>query len=405
VKRLFLAVLVALLIAAALAAAIAYDPGYVLIAFGPYTLETTAWVGVALLLLILLAMYLVILVLHRSVRQGSVIGRWRASWNERRGRQLTQRGLLAYVEGHFERARVMLDRAANRAEMPVINYLLAARAASAQGEHKSAELYLLRAQRSGEEELAVALTQAELLLRRGHAQEALVVLTPLRNRASKHPYVLKLLQETYNALHDWPNALQLLPQLRRNKLLTREQAASLEKTISINLLNELAAQGQLEKLRQHWQQVPRNLERDTDVVAAYSEGLAALGAGAEAEQLVRQQLKREWSTALVALYGTIAGGDPARQLAYGEQWLQQHSNSAELLLCLGRLALRNQLWGKARDYFESSLKLAETPQTYAELGRLLAQLGQHERSSSYYERGLLVSIENKNQAVVDTRLR
>ena len=67
------------------------------------------------------------------------------------------------------------------------------------------------------------------------------------------------------------------------------------------------------------------------------------------------------------------------------------------------MALRNQLWGKARDYFESSFKLLETPQAYVELGRLLAQLGQHERSSGYYERGLLVSLENKNLALADIR--
>ncbi|HSB97453.1 MAG TPA: heme biosynthesis HemY N-terminal domain-containing protein [Spongiibacteraceae bacterium] len=401
-KRLFLAVLAALLLAAALAAAIAYDPGYILIAFGAYTLETTVWVGVALVLLILVVMYLVILLLHRSVRQGSVIGRWRAGWNERRSRQLTQRGLLAYVEGHFERARVMLDRAAARAESPVVNYLLAARAAHAQGEDKLCELYLLRAQRSGEDDLAVAVTRADLQLQRGQLQEALATLAPLRQRAAKHPQILKLLQDIYTALRDWQNVLELLPQLRRHKILTREQAASFEKSATINLFNELAAQRQLEKLRQHWQQVPRQLERDAEVVGAYARGLAALDAGAEAEQQVRQQLKREWSTQLVAIYGTLAGSDPARQLAYAEQWLQQHLSSAELLLCLGRLALRNQLWGKARDYFESSLKITETPQAYAELGRLLAQLGQHERSSGYYERGLLVSLENKNLVLANS---
>src|SRR5690606_14650976 len=57
-KRLFIAALLTLLLAAALAAAIQYDPGYVLIAFGGYTLETTVWVGLGLFLLILLAMYL-----------------------------------------------------------------------------------------------------------------------------------------------------------------------------------------------------------------------------------------------------------------------------------------------------------------------------------------------------------
>ncbi len=403
-KRLFIAVLAVLLIAAALAAAIAYDPGYILIAFGPYTLETTVWIGIALLLLILAAMYLIILVLHRSVRHGSGLGRWRANWNERRGRQLTQRGVLAYLEGHFERARVMLDRAAPRAETPVINYLLAARAASAQGDYKMSEMYLLRARRNGEDDLAVALTQAELQLQRGHAQQALATLEPLRKQAAKHPYVLKLLQETYTALRDWPNVLQLLPQLLRQKVLTREQVAMLETSATIRLFDELSAAKNGESLRRYWQQLPRNVERQVGVVASYARGLVAIGAATEAEQILRQQLKREWSTELVALYGTVAGADPARQLAHGEQWLQQHASDATLLLCLGRLALRNQLWGKARDYFESSLKLAENPQTYAELGRLLAQLGQHQRSSEYYARGLTAYVQDSaapNNAVGD----
>jgi HemY protein len=388
VKRLFIAVLAVLLIAAALAAAIAYDPGYVLIAFGPYTLETTVWIGVALLLLILVAMYTIILLLHRSVRQGSMIGRWRAGWNERRGRQLTQRGLLAYVESHFERARVMLERGAPRAESPVVNYLLAARAAHAQGEDKLCELYLLRAQRSGEDDLAVALTRAELQLRGGRPQEALATLAPLRLSAAKHPQVFKLLQESYVALRDWSNVLELLPQLRRLKVLAREQAAALEAQATVALFDELRAQRQLENLRLRWQQLPRALERNADIVALYARGLAELGAATEAEQILRQQLKREWNEPLVALYGSVAGSDPARQLAHAEQWLAQHSGSAALQLCLGRLAVRNELWGKARDYFETSLNLADDPQACAELGQLLARLGQHERSSQYYARGL-----------------
>jgi HemY protein len=388
VKTLFIAVLVVLLIAAALAAAIAYDPGYVLIAFGPYTLETTVWVGVALVLLILVAMYTIILLLHRSVRQGSMIGRWRAGWNERRGRQLTQRGLLAYVDSHFERSRVMLERGAPRAESPVVNYLLAARAASAQGEDKLCELYLLRAQRSGEDDLAVALTRAEFQLRAGRPQEALATLAPLQQNAAKHPQVLKLSQESYTALRDWSHVLQLLPQLRRHKVLTREQVAALELRATVALFEELRAQCQLENLRLRWQQLPRALERNDAIVAQYTGALAELGAGPEAEQILRQHLKREWSEPLVALYGSVVGSDAARQLAQAEQWLQQHAGSAALQLCLGRLAVRNELWGKARDYFEASLNLAEDPQACAELGQLLARLGQHERSSQYYARGL-----------------
>ncbi len=391
-KRLFIAVLATLLLAAVLAAAIAYDPGYVLIAFGNYTLETTVWVAVALLLVILLAMYGAILILHRSVRQGSIFSRWRNNWSERRGRQLTQRGLLAYLEGNFERARVVLDRGAHRTEVPAINYLLAARASAAHGEYKMAELYLLRAQRSDDgTDFAVAVTAAELQLRQGKWQEALAALTRLRNQATKHPYVLKLLQDVYTSLRDWENVIDLLPQLRKAKLVSREASNDIEARAIAAWFDDAAKQKQIEKMRARWQSLPRALERDARVIAAYTRGLIELGGGEEAEILLRNFLRRHWSDELIELYSRAEGSDASRQFSHAENWLREHGSSATLLLCLGRLAVRNQLWGKARDYFEQSLQHENKPETCVELARLLARLGQHERSAEYFERAVVVS--------------
>ncbi|HET8711602.1 MAG TPA: heme biosynthesis HemY N-terminal domain-containing protein, partial [Spongiibacteraceae bacterium] len=356
---------------------------------GNYTLETTVWVGVALLLAILIAMYGAILLLHRSVRQGNLFSRWRSNWNERRGRQLTQRGLLAYLEGNFERARVVLDRGANRSEIPSINYLLAARASAAHGEYKLAEQYLLRAQRNDDgTDFAVAVTAAELQLRQGRLQDALASLNRLRKQAEKHPYVLKLLQDTYTGLRDWENLIALLPQLRKAKLITREAADDLEARATASWFDDLAAQKQVEKMRGRWQSLSRAVSRDSGVVTAYARGLIALRAGDEAEPIIRAQLKREWNEPLITLYGKAETSDASRQLAQAEQWQRDKGNSAVLLLCLGRLAVRNQQWGKARDYFEQSLHLADNPETDAELARLLARLGQHERSAECFERAL-----------------
>ncbi len=389
-KRLFIAVIATLLFAAALAAAITSDPGYVLIAFGNYTLETSVWVGIALVLVILLAMYLLILIIHRGVRQGNLFSRWQSDWHDRRGRQLTQRGLLAYLEGNFDRARVVLDRAAARAELPALNYVLAARAAAAQGEHQIAEQYLQRAQRSEDHtEFAIALTRAELNLRQGKLQDALLVLTRIRNHAAKHPYILHLLRDTYTALRDWPNLLLLLPQLRKHKVMSKEAAAELEVRTTANLLDELVEKKQIETMRQAWRDASRAVTQDSRAVASYARGLLALGVGAEAETLLRSQLKREQSAELIGLYGKAAAAEPARQLTQVEQWLRENGGSAPLYLCAGRIAMRNELWGKARDYFEQSLKQQATPEAYAELGNLLAHIGQYERSSEDFARGLL----------------
>ncbi|MEL7399893.1 MAG: metal-dependent phosphohydrolase, partial [Pseudomonadota bacterium] len=107
------------------------------------------------------------------------------------------------------------------------------------------------------------------------------------------------------------------------------------------------------------------------------------------ELLLRKNLQRNWDDRLIERYGIVEGRDTNRQLLEAESWLKERPGNAQLLLTLGRLALRNQLWGKARDYFASSLKIKGSAGAYAEMARLLAHLGEHEKSTEYYQRGLL----------------
>lgn len=387
-KRLFLAVLTTLLIAAALAAAISSDSGYVLIAFGNYTLETTAWVGLALLLAILVAMYILVLLLHGSWRHGSALARWRGDRSNRQSRRQTARGLLAFSEGQFARALHLLDRASNKAEDPVLNHLMAARASAALNDDEQTQHYLHRAERSGAHPLAVALTQAELLLQQGQFDAATAALQRVRREGRRNPLLLRLLQQSLLGQGNWSELLQLLPDLRRYHALTDADCDALETRIATGLL----ADSDADALQQRWSSLPKATQRRSNTVYVYAGALLQAGAAATAEACLRAQLKRDWSDALVDLYGRCAGDNPGQQLATAESWLPQHADNAILLRCLGRLALRNQLWGKARDYFESSLRLDKSPETSAELGRLLAHLGQSQRSADFFESGLLASI-------------
>ena len=52
---------------------------------------------------------------------------------------------------------------------------------------------------------------------------------------------------------------------------------------------------------------------------------------------------------------------------------------------------RDKLWGKARDYFESSYRVQRSPEICAELGRLLSGLGEPKVAAAYYREGLLLS--------------
>ena len=119
--------------------------------------------------------------------------------------------------------------------------------------------------------------------------------------------------------------------------------------------------------------------------------LVADGQNAAAEKVILRGLKQQWDSGLVRQYGYVEGEQPARQLAQAESWLQAHPEDPQLLLCLGRLCAREQLWGKARDYFESSYRLEHTPEICAELGRLLVALGEPKVAAAYNREGLQLS--------------
>lgn len=121
---------------------------------------------------------------------------------------------------------------------------------------------------------------------------------------------------------------------------------------------------------------------------AYADQLRRLGAEAQAEEVLRSALKREYNSHLARLYGLVRGTDPLKQLQAAEGWLKHHPADPSLLLSLGRICLQGRLWGKARDYLESSLRMERNPETCAELARLLGQLGETDRSNQLFQEGL-----------------
>ncbi len=306
----------------------------------------------------------------------------------RRVRLASEQGMLDLAEGRWARAQRQLTRAAEADSQPLMYYLGAARAASKLGDHEQSDALLERAlNKQPQAELAIALTHAELQRKRGDTDAALQTLQVMRERHPGHHLVLRQLQRLYLQRQDWSALLGLLPELRKEKALPAAELDELERETWRGRLAAagLAGQGHgetaLQPLTQAWQQLSAPLRQEPELIATYVEQLRRLGAQEEAEEVLRSALKRGYDSRLARFYGVLRGADPARQLQTAELWLKQHPQDPALLLSLGRLCLQNQLWGKARDYFETSLKIERHPETCAELARLLAQLGELERSN------------------------
>ena len=78
----------------------------------------------------------------------------------------------------------------------------------------------------------------------------------------------------------------------------------------------------------------------------------------------------------------------AKQLKFAESLLSGHAKEPVLLLTLGRLSVRNKLWGKARTYLEESIEINPLPEAYRTLASVLDELGEHDAAMVQYQRGL-----------------
>ncbi|HYQ39039.1 MAG TPA: heme biosynthesis HemY N-terminal domain-containing protein [Pseudomonas sp.] len=386
-NRTFLLFLLAVFVAALLGLAIADQAGYVLIAYKGFRYESTLWVFLALAVGLWALLLGVRLVLGLMGASGRLVNPWSRRNRARRGQLAGQRGLLELAAGRWPHALRLLRRAAEQGQQPLVNYLAAAHAASELGEHATADDLLAEArEREPKAALAVDLARARLQLERGEREAAVATLGAIRERQPRHPYALKQLQQLYVELGDWAALLQLLPDLARQRLLKNNELEALEQRARAALL-ERAAQGEqpLPALQQAWQQLPKAQRQMPALVASYAGQLHRLGADAQAEEVLRGALRQAFDAQLIRLYGLVPGSDPARQLAGAEAWLKEQPQHAGLLLCLGRLALRNRLWGKARDYFERSLHLERSAEACGELARLLGRLGETERSHQLFQ--------------------
>ncbi|MCW7554990.1 heme biosynthesis protein HemY [Endozoicomonas gorgoniicola] len=378
------------------------DTGYVLIAYENMTFESTLW-GLCLMILLLVGVvWLVSGLVRMMFGATSFIYPFTAIAKQRHARKLSIRGFAEFTHGHWKKAEKLLVQAAEAGETPLLTYLAAARAAHEAGHHDACSDYLRRADHKAPgADLAIGITQAQIQLSAGQLEQALATIKRLHKKEPRHAFVLKLLKQVYCRLHDWQSLAALLPKLKRLKVIDDNEYRELElqsfealfEQASNNSRGAMTDDERAKPLQRIWNDLSFAQRKDPVILYRYASSLVQLGLEEKAAPILREHLPRCYSADLILLYGKIRSNDLKRQLLFTESLLKERPNDPDLLLSAGRLALRNELWGKAREYFEASLRFSKRADTYNELGRLLAHLGEHESSNRYFQDGLLLAAD------------
>lgn len=391
--RRFIWILIVLIFSVWLGLQVAKDPGLAFFSYRNWSVEMPLWFALLSFISVLMIFYLATRFFDQI---DTSIYRWKnwLKWRRKnKAYSKTNRGLIEILEGHWKNAEYYLKEGLAQSDAPLLNYLALAKSAHEQKAYDRRDSYLRKAHAAAPQaDVAIGLTQAHLQLSQGQLEQALATLNHLRSVAPKHAFVLKLLERVYVHLGDWKSLLKLLPDLYRAKIVTREQLSQLELKTYTELLKSASQQvDNLTAVYDVWQSIPRKLQAQPQLIYIYANQLMRYPDKAdEAEELIYKSLKKSWDKELVKLYGQLAITDAKKQLAHAENLLKRYDKQAVLLLTLGKLAVRCQLWGKARAYFEESLALELNRETYVECGKLFEQLGDADAALQCYRDGLML---------------
>ncbi len=384
--------LVALAVLAVLAAAFALSSktssSYALLVYPPYRLEMSLPFVAAAAVVAFVALYALVRVAGHTLRLPQKIRAFRVRRARTRARNAMDQAIGALFQGNYRRAEKFAALALKLQESPTLSAIVAARAAHAQRNFQARDSYLEAADTAAPEAGVLKLvTQVEFLLDGHRSQEALELLRRARALAPKNPALAKLEMRAHTLTGNWEQVLDSVSALVKLKEVDRDQLepvrmAALKEALKLKRHDSDA-------LKDHWKKLASSDRLDPGIAATAAGAFAALGMGEQARDIIERSLEKAWDVELAALYGEVTTEDTLRQIERAEGWLRQHPDDAALLLTLGKLCMRERLWGKAQSYTEASLALEPTREAHAAYAQLMERMGKPEQAMSYNRRRLI----------------
>lgn len=385
--KLLIGLLFILVAAVALSLVAGSNDGYVLIVQPPYRIEISLNLLVILLATGFFFLHGVLRLVQYTLNLPENVRNYKRDQRRKTAHASLLEGLHALVEGRYAKAEKAAANALELGEDAGLSALVAARAAHKMKLLGKRDYYLAEAERlAPEASLARLLTQTELLLDERLYAQALHVLQQLERIEPHHVPALKLLLKVHQRLGNWEQVLTVLSQLEKRGAIEPTHLQQVRYHAHQQLLERRA--GNSEELLAYWSKLPESDRLQTQLARVAARAFAEAGEGATAAKIVEMSLTRQWDSTLAALYGDCIGEDTVKQLQQAEFWLQSHHGDAGLLLSLGNLCIRQELWGKAQSYLEASLSVQPGSAAHLALARLLERMGDQEKAYRHYRLSL-----------------
>ena len=228
-----------LVLGAVLVNAISQDPGYLLVTWGDWQVETSVWLALSALMLSLVLLWFILRALRTTLRVPRALRRWFGIRSARGAQRRADKGFAAFFEGQWDVAEKALKKGGALDEQTILHPLYAALAALHRGESAHALTLLEQAETEGSAPASlITLVRAECHLKAGATDEAERSLEQLSASDRKTPRAKALRAELAFLQRDWQPLTELLPDIRRAGTVPESQIQMWERDGWMGLLSQ-----------------------------------------------------------------------------------------------------------------------------------------------------------------------
>ncbi|WP_338883683.1 protoheme IX biogenesis protein HemY [Xenorhabdus sp. TH1] len=376
--------------------------GYVLIQTDKSNI-TTSITGLVIIFLLLQFLLIFIGWCYRRLKRTSTFTH---SWifggyKRNRARSQTKQALLKFVEGDFKQVERLMARNADHAELPVVNYLLAAEAAQRRGDYFRTNKYIEQAAEvADKDQLPVDITRIRVQLAQGETHAARVGVDKLLDHAPRHPEALRLAEQAYTLAGAYQSLIDILPSMLKANLHSEEELFKLRQQAYSGLMNQVMAEKGSTGLKIWWKDQSRKIRHDIVLQVAMAEHLIECNDHETAQQIILDGLKQQYDERLLLLIPHLkASHSDAIQKALSHL-LKQHGATPLLNSTLGQVALHHGQWANAESAFKAALAQRPDAHDYAWLADALDRLQKHEEATQTRNKGFMLTLKRDSDVEV-----
>lgn len=346
---------------------LARDPGYILIIFNHWQIETTLILACFLITCLCLGIFFAIRLFMACIEVPFSIFRKFREWRQYRAEQGLNRGLKAFYQGQWKEALTKLRT--EHAKTHWSTDLMAAEAAQKNGALAQRDILIHHAldnEPSAKE--SILIFQAKLQIEQGQFEQAQATLKKIAHEYPHPSYQwLQLQLQIHTYFKEYESGLKLIE--CQKKLFRNEQEyLDMFKKFLVPVLENAMDNQVLEVFRR----APKSLQIQPQILKMMVPDFIE-------ERFIRQLIEKRLSQdASADILEVIAKIPPSNfWLKKLEKVREEQPNNAMLYYVFGKIQAGLKLWGSAIKDLQKSIALQPSFQAYTQLAQIYMDLEQH----------------------------